>query len=61
MGASHVPVVSGQEDSEGSSGETAEAPAPGNGAPRPWGPGAPTAPPPCSGECQVAGALLGLA
>ncbi|XP_007467487.1 PREDICTED: IQ domain-containing protein E [Lipotes vexillifer] len=37
-----------QEDSEGSSGETAEALAPGDGAPRPWGPGAPAAPPPCS-------------
>ncbi|XP_028353862.1 IQ domain-containing protein E [Physeter macrocephalus] len=38
----------GQEDSEGSSGEAAEAPAPGDGAPRPWGPGPPAAPPPCS-------------
>ncbi|XP_059935523.1 IQ domain-containing protein E [Mesoplodon densirostris] len=46
-----LPAASpGQEDSEGSSGETAEAPAPGDGAPRPWGPGAPAAPPPCSAE-----------
>ncbi|XP_032459705.1 IQ domain-containing protein E isoform X2 [Phocoena sinus] len=45
----------GQEDSEGSSGETAEAPAPGNGARRPWGPGAPAAPPPCSVEPSPSG------
>ncbi|XP_049555620.1 IQ domain-containing protein E isoform X2 [Orcinus orca] len=45
----------GQEDSEGSSGETAEAPAPGDGAPRPWGPGAPAAPPPCSAEPPPSG------
>nr|XP_058894565.1 LOW QUALITY PROTEIN: IQ domain-containing protein E [Kogia breviceps] len=38
----------GQEDGEGSSGEAADAPAPGDGAPRPWGPGPPAAPPPCS-------------
>ncbi|XP_022419164.1 IQ domain-containing protein E isoform X1 [Delphinapterus leucas] len=45
----------GQEDSEGNSGETAEALAPGNGAPRPWGPGAPAAPPPCSAEPSPSG------
>ncbi|XP_036681584.1 IQ domain-containing protein E isoform X3 [Balaenoptera musculus] len=45
----------GQEDSEGSSGETAEAPAPGDGAPRPWGPGPPAAPRPCSAEPSPSG------
>ncbi|XP_073647932.1 IQ domain-containing protein E isoform X5 [Tursiops truncatus] len=45
----------GQEDSEGSSGETAEAPAPRDGAPRPWGPGAPAAPLPCSAEPPPSG------
>ncbi|XP_059754243.1 LOW QUALITY PROTEIN: IQ domain-containing protein E [Balaenoptera ricei] len=51
-----LPAASpGQEDSEGSSGETAEAPAPGDGAPRPWGPGAPAAPRPCSAEPPPSG------
>ncbi|XP_068421463.1 IQ domain-containing protein E isoform X1 [Eschrichtius robustus] len=45
----------GQEDSEGSSGETAEAPAPRDRAPRPWGPGAPAAPRPCSAEPSPSG------
>ncbi|XP_057551835.1 IQ domain-containing protein E isoform X1 [Hippopotamus amphibius kiboko] len=45
----------GQEDSEGSSGETTEAPAPEDRAPRPWGPRAPAAPPPCAGEPSPSG------
>uniref|UniRef100_A0A8C4N2R4 IQ domain-containing protein E n=1 Tax=Equus asinus TaxID=9793 RepID=A0A8C4N2R4_EQUAS len=42
----------GQEDSEVSSGETVEGPAAEDEAPRPWGPGEPAAPQPCSGGCR---------
>ncbi|XP_046522545.1 IQ domain-containing protein E isoform X3 [Equus quagga] len=45
----------GQEDSEVSGGETAEGPAAEDEAPRPWGPGEPAAPQPCSAESSPAG------
>uniref|UniRef100_A0A9L0IJI7 IQ domain-containing protein E n=1 Tax=Equus asinus TaxID=9793 RepID=A0A9L0IJI7_EQUAS len=45
----------GQEDSEVSSGETVEGPAAEDEAPRPWGPGEPAAPQPCSAESSPAG------
>ncbi|XP_070422294.1 IQ domain-containing protein E isoform X14 [Equus przewalskii] len=45
----------GQEDSEVSSGETVEGPAAEDEAPRPWGPGEPAAPQPCSAESSPTG------
>lgn len=46
-----VRVVSGQEDSDVSSGETVEGPAAEDEVLGPWGPGKPASLQPCSGEC----------